>query len=197
MGVLRVRTSLTIYSTLQSQLISKNFETTPGRKKLCKSNLSALIDFSLVWITWKNRKENKVLIYNLNIWHKEEKDASLPFKTAPTTASEQCLDRQLTRISAALLIPGSYASRGEAQSSRSARGVTPRVSQRPKPSCGCSHFPQREMRMLWNPAVPSWVLALASSMKSGENSREVIRQWMKDWLNLTVKQALTLIVGFQ
>lgn len=41
-----------------------------------------------------NGKENKLLTYNLIVCHKEEEDASLPFKMAPKTD----LDHQLMQI---------------------------------------------------------------------------------------------------
>lgn len=49
-----------IYSTLHTQQASKNFETSPGRKKVCKIHLSTVIYFSLFWMICKGQLGKKL-----------------------------------------------------------------------------------------------------------------------------------------
>lgn len=153
---------------------------------------------------WRsNGKVNKVLIYNLIIWHKGEKDGSLPFKTAPMTDLEQCLDHRLMQFRTGPLISVElcqlwlstdqpfcvWSNNMHVLTVKAMLWQFPFLQKRSKDVMKhcyaflgyCTNFFPLNV----------WKMQERSYVKI-----PLLLQWMKDLLKLTVKQVLTT-VGFQ
>lgn len=144
------------------------------------------------------------MIGNLIIWHKEEKDASSPFKTVPMTGSEQCLCHQLMQIRAAPFISVGLCQLWLSTDQPFHIWSNNMHILTVKTILWQFIFLQKRNKVVMKPyytflgyCTNFFSLSVRKMQERSYVKILSLMQWMKYLLKLTVKQALTLIVGFQ